>query len=432
MDHDTERIDEAILALLYLTSFEEHGVQRAWKSHDWDALDRLHERGLVGNPRSKAKSVVLTEEGAARSRELFERLFAKASSSRPEARAPASDVGALVAPGCRTGSSAGTSTSGGAASSTARAARGSRTARWRSTGKSIYEIRAGAVEDWSHWLAKRGIAARTRRNVLGGGGLRSFVTWLERRELIDTIPRFPEVPVDEYAPTLISARVPREILDQIAWERRGAFLAARLGIRPGEIRAADVTDYRVIEGVAGLTISRAVKGPNANAPTRGTKGRSAAWIPVDEELQRWIEWRLFQVSKEEILRSRIALFPNPTARNREKRWIANALREGWNRAAARAGVRVRMYESTQHSSATAWLAQGSSLQMIQRMLRHADSRSTERYAKLGDLALVDVIRPRGRRNVDPVGIRGETGLANPLIGKENWRGGRDSNPQLPA
>ena len=174
---------------------------------------------------------------------------------------------------------------------------------------------------------------------------------------------------------------------EIAWERRGAFLAARLGIRPGEIRAADVTDYRIVEGVPGLTISRAVKGPNANAPTRGTKGRSAVWIPVDEELQRWIEWRLFQVSKEEMLRQRIALFPNPTARNREMRWIANTLREEWNQAAAKVGVRVRMYEGTKHSSATAWLAQGSSLQMIQRMLRHADSRSTERYAKLGDLAL---------------------------------------------
>jgi site-specific recombinase XerD len=185
--------------------------------------------------------------------------------------------------------------------------------------------------------------------------------------------------------------------------------------------------------ITGLTISRAVKGPNANAPTRGTKGRSAAWIPVDEELQRWIEWRLRAISKEEMLRARIALFPNPTARNRERRWIANTLREEWNQAAAKVGVRVRMYEGTKHSSATAWLAQGSSLQMIQRMLRHADSRSTERYAKLGDLALVDVIRPRNRparaRNVDPMWIQPKTGLATPSESNGIWRGGRDSNPE---
>ena len=79
MQHDTDRIDDAVLALLYLTTFEERGVKRAWKSHDWDALDRLHESGLIGSPRSKAKSVVLTEEGAARSRALFERLFADAA-----------------------------------------------------------------------------------------------------------------------------------------------------------------------------------------------------------------------------------------------------------------------------------------------------------------------------------------------------------------
>jgi site-specific recombinase XerD len=42
-------------------------------------------------------------------------------------------------------------------------------------------------------------------------------------------------------------------------------------------------------------------------------------------------------------------------------------------------VPVDEYAPTlKHSSATAWLAQGSSLQMIQRMLRHADARSTER------------------------------------------------------
>lgn len=30
---------------------------------DWDAVNRLHEKGYIGNPKSKAKSVVLTEEG---------------------------------------------------------------------------------------------------------------------------------------------------------------------------------------------------------------------------------------------------------------------------------------------------------------------------------------------------------------------------------
>jgi hypothetical protein len=50
---------------------------RAWKTLDWTALDRLHELGYIDDPKSKAKSVLLTQEGMRRSRELFDELFAK-------------------------------------------------------------------------------------------------------------------------------------------------------------------------------------------------------------------------------------------------------------------------------------------------------------------------------------------------------------------
>jgi hypothetical protein len=50
---------------------------RAWKGFDWDALDRLHEKGFIADPKNKTKSVLLTEEGLARSEELFAQLFSK-------------------------------------------------------------------------------------------------------------------------------------------------------------------------------------------------------------------------------------------------------------------------------------------------------------------------------------------------------------------
>lgn len=76
MEFDRDKVDEVVLALLWLTAFDvdEYGA-RAWKSHDWDVLDRLHAKGYISDPKSKAKSVVLTEEGMARARELFERHF---------------------------------------------------------------------------------------------------------------------------------------------------------------------------------------------------------------------------------------------------------------------------------------------------------------------------------------------------------------------
>lgn len=75
MEYDEDKLDEMVLALLYLTMFEDKPSWRAWKSHDWDALDRLHEKGYISDPKSKAKSVVMTEEGAKRATELFEKHF---------------------------------------------------------------------------------------------------------------------------------------------------------------------------------------------------------------------------------------------------------------------------------------------------------------------------------------------------------------------
>lgn len=75
-DLRTEEVDEAVLALLYLNAFEDHGTVRSWTTFDWGAMDRLHERGLIGDPKSKAKSVPLTAEGVAAAEESFRKLFA--------------------------------------------------------------------------------------------------------------------------------------------------------------------------------------------------------------------------------------------------------------------------------------------------------------------------------------------------------------------
>jgi len=74
MDIDNDKIDEAVLALLSLTL---HDDVRAWKSFDWDAMNRLFEKGYILNPVVKAKSVVLTEKGLAESERLFTKLFSK-------------------------------------------------------------------------------------------------------------------------------------------------------------------------------------------------------------------------------------------------------------------------------------------------------------------------------------------------------------------
>ena len=77
MDYDTGKVDKAVLALLYLTMHGDKLGFRAWKGHDWAALDRLHDKGMIGDPKSKAKSVVLTEDGRVKAEEYFRELFGK-------------------------------------------------------------------------------------------------------------------------------------------------------------------------------------------------------------------------------------------------------------------------------------------------------------------------------------------------------------------
>ena len=72
MKFNTDRIDEAVLALLYLGL---HDGVRAWKSFDWDAMARLHEKGYILDPMGKAKSVVFTEAGLRESERRLNALF---------------------------------------------------------------------------------------------------------------------------------------------------------------------------------------------------------------------------------------------------------------------------------------------------------------------------------------------------------------------
>jgi len=69
---DWDRVDEAVLAVMLL------GLDdgwRTWKGIDWEVLNRLHDKGFITDPRSKAKSVIFTEDGLEESQRLFAMLL---------------------------------------------------------------------------------------------------------------------------------------------------------------------------------------------------------------------------------------------------------------------------------------------------------------------------------------------------------------------
>jgi len=74
MELDTDKIDQAVLALLALGR---HEGNRAWKAFDWESMGRLYAKGYITDPASKAKSVLFTEDGARESQRLLRVLFAR-------------------------------------------------------------------------------------------------------------------------------------------------------------------------------------------------------------------------------------------------------------------------------------------------------------------------------------------------------------------
>ncbi len=73
--YDERRVQDTVLALMHLNAHKDKYGWRAWKTFPWEATDGLHERDLISDPKSAAKSVALTDEGARLAEQLFREMF---------------------------------------------------------------------------------------------------------------------------------------------------------------------------------------------------------------------------------------------------------------------------------------------------------------------------------------------------------------------
>lgn len=248
-------------------------------------------------------------------------------------------------------------------------------------GRYAQGISAGQLDDWALWIAGRVGSPSTVHHIVGA--FSSFMTWLKRREVIDSKPEMPEVEVNEHLPTIIPPEIQAAILQKIPMAERGPFLVmAHMGPRPSEVRALDVSDYRNRH----LSLTKAVQGPKASDPIGPTKNRRSRRLWTPEPVGDWIA---AEIGREALLEDR-PLFIHPRTGNRWSQW---SLDYRWRKACKLVGVVVGLYEGTKHSWATDALARNpGSERAIQEVLGHVDRKSTEVYAKLQDAALVRVLR----------------------------------------
>jgi hypothetical protein len=71
MSRTESKLEDLALAVMYSALHDERWV---WKTIPFEITDRLHEQGLVDEPRSNRKSLYLTDEGLERAKSAFDAL----------------------------------------------------------------------------------------------------------------------------------------------------------------------------------------------------------------------------------------------------------------------------------------------------------------------------------------------------------------------
>ncbi len=247
-------------------------------------------------------------------------------------------------------------------------------------GRSARDITYAAAEDWHAWLSERGLAASTQLRV--SNLFKAVLGRLAKRREISELPAFPKIEVAEHVPEVVTMSRRERVFEAIPYERRGSYLIGScLLMRPCEVFAVELGDYDPESNT--LLVNKAVTGRHVDEKAKSTKKRTSNKRPVwDDDARDWILWRLEQTTAQQKLRGEAtALFWNPTARNKRKRWNPQSHRTQWNAACKEAGVRVKLYEGTKHSTATALAEGGMSPLVLKALGGWQNLKSVEKYAK---------------------------------------------------
>lgn len=75
MEYDKDKVDEVTLALMYLVMSRTPAGGRAWRGFDAQTLERLHQKGWIGDPAHKSLSIEVTDQGLKMAEEFFKKYF---------------------------------------------------------------------------------------------------------------------------------------------------------------------------------------------------------------------------------------------------------------------------------------------------------------------------------------------------------------------
>ena len=246
------------------------------------------------------------------------------------------------------------------------------------SGKDAREIRTADIHNFFYQL-KKTLSNKTKKNILDC--LHSFFTWLLKMELIDKMPVFPVVSMDQPEWKWLDVNIQAGLLLAIPESDRDLYLFLALhGCRPSEGRGLKVKDLDFQR--ESIRISRQFAGRSGNILMENTKTKRMREIPMNETMI----WRL-----KDLCRGKLPdafLFVNPRT---GKPYAKTTYQEIWDAARIAKGVNIKAYEALRHSFASQRVSRGVDIYLIGKILGHTDIRTTQRYSHTNLEALKQVM-----------------------------------------
>lgn len=210
--------------------------------------------------------------------------------------------------------------------------------------------------------------SKTAKNIMDG--LRTFLRWCFDAGLIDVVPPFPVVEVDdETLRAALGIEAQKEQFSLIPEEHRDVYVfEGETGLRPGEVCALKIADIDLANAV--MIVRRTFSGQQDRKKTKQKKEYFLPLSPVAVEIAgKHMRNRLGEPE-------RLYLFINPVT---GKHYTRHYLGDTWNKHTTVAADGVRHYDGTRRSFCTQLVDSGVNPLHAKELMRHSSMKMTERY-----------------------------------------------------